>query len=534
MDSAGHELRPARVAERRPHDASRAMAVRVDGQTAFRLLALALLVVLTVWSFAAPVTQLDDAFISYRYAHNLVAGHGLVFNPGEYVEGYTNLLWTLMIAGGMALGGEGEALGHWFSVVFAAASMVATYAYTAGLLPRKLRSFALLAPVGLLASNAFVSWVTAGLETPLVIFLALVCAVAFQRGHRYTGALFCFLAFMTRPDGVLLAAAFIGWDMLARVRTAGAQQTPAWWRDLCGPAALFSALALCLEAFRVSYYGDLVPNTFYAKVGGIPLSQGLIYLRNFFVDGPALLLPGAVIAAWRLPSYRPVVPFVVLTVLYVGAIGGDVFPLGRFCVPILPFLLAGAVAAGCVVLPLKRIGGVALLAALPAFVGWTLYGPWSFWTPPDYDFVRAVPASFPHSAKRHAARIHWIFTADEDEAKHVQLARLRAYKPAPHLLALIGIGKLGYWGSEFRIIDMLGLTDRHIAHSTKTFPNTYIAPGHDRTDSDYVFSKHPDMIELPPKGSLIVRHPVIVDFWSNPRLNQSYHYVPGLAMYAHN
>ena len=37
-------------------------------------------------------TPIDDAFISYRYAENLVAGLGLVYSPGEYVEGFTNLL----------------------------------------------------------------------------------------------------------------------------------------------------------------------------------------------------------------------------------------------------------------------------------------------------------------------------------------------------------------------------------------------------------------------------------------------------------
>ena len=40
----------------------------------------------------------DDAFISFRYARNLLEGHGLVFNPGEYVEGYSNFLWTLELA----------------------------------------------------------------------------------------------------------------------------------------------------------------------------------------------------------------------------------------------------------------------------------------------------------------------------------------------------------------------------------------------------------------------------------------------------
>src|SRR5438105_12922704 len=48
--------------------------------------------------------QADDAYISYRYAWNLVHGHGLVYNPGEVVEGYTNFLWTLLAAGAIAVG----------------------------------------------------------------------------------------------------------------------------------------------------------------------------------------------------------------------------------------------------------------------------------------------------------------------------------------------------------------------------------------------------------------------------------------------
>jgi arabinofuranosyltransferase len=46
----------------------------------------------------------DDGFISFRYAQNLAEGRGLVYNAGEYVEGYTNLLWTLALAGFMRWG----------------------------------------------------------------------------------------------------------------------------------------------------------------------------------------------------------------------------------------------------------------------------------------------------------------------------------------------------------------------------------------------------------------------------------------------
>ncbi len=40
----------------------------------------------------------DDAFISFRYARNLLEGQGLVFNLCEYVAGYSNLLWVLELS----------------------------------------------------------------------------------------------------------------------------------------------------------------------------------------------------------------------------------------------------------------------------------------------------------------------------------------------------------------------------------------------------------------------------------------------------
>ncbi len=40
----------------------------------------------------------DDQMISMRYARNLASGKGLVWNPGERVEGYTNPGWTIVMA----------------------------------------------------------------------------------------------------------------------------------------------------------------------------------------------------------------------------------------------------------------------------------------------------------------------------------------------------------------------------------------------------------------------------------------------------
>ncbi len=40
----------------------------------------------------------DDPYITYRYAHNLAAGKGFVYNPGEQVLSTTTPLFTLLLA----------------------------------------------------------------------------------------------------------------------------------------------------------------------------------------------------------------------------------------------------------------------------------------------------------------------------------------------------------------------------------------------------------------------------------------------------
>lgn len=60
----------------------------------------------------------DDSFISFRYARNLAEGHGLVFNAGERVEGYTNLAWTLMLAAGARAGLDPIALSGILGILF--------------------------------------------------------------------------------------------------------------------------------------------------------------------------------------------------------------------------------------------------------------------------------------------------------------------------------------------------------------------------------------------------------------------------------
>src|SRR5512143_3483048 len=70
-------------------------------------------------------TRSDDAYISFRYARNFADGHGLVFNPGQPpVEGYSNFLWVVLLAGAARLGFEIPAAAQVLSIVLAAIALI--------------------------------------------------------------------------------------------------------------------------------------------------------------------------------------------------------------------------------------------------------------------------------------------------------------------------------------------------------------------------------------------------------------------------
>ena len=71
----------------------------------------------------------DDAFISFRYASNLLNHAELTWNVGEErpIEGYSNFLWVLMIAGAMGMGMEPVWASQALGLMFALVTLLYTY-----------------------------------------------------------------------------------------------------------------------------------------------------------------------------------------------------------------------------------------------------------------------------------------------------------------------------------------------------------------------------------------------------------------------
>src|SRR5512141_426918 len=103
----------------------------------------------------------DDAYISFVYARNAILGHGLVFNPGERVEGFTNFLWTAAM---VPLEGAGADVGR-VSMLIGALLGVACLAlvYRIGAQILGSRAVGALAALLLAVDGSFALWSVAGL-----------------------------------------------------------------------------------------------------------------------------------------------------------------------------------------------------------------------------------------------------------------------------------------------------------------------------------------------------------------------------------
>lgn len=430
----------------------------------------------------------DDAFISFRYARNLVEGHGLVFNPGEPVEGYTNFLWTLLVAGGLALGLDPVPVALGLGLAAHALTLLATARLAHRILPGPADALLAVGLVGTLPSVA--AWATGGLETSLDTALATVgLALAAGEGGRARAplaSLVAGLAVLNRPDGALLAGVVLGSLALEPPDRGGG---PGPFRR--GAALVLPAAALVLPwlAFKLRVYGTLVPNTFHAKAAGSDWGLGLAWVGLFLASSlwlvlvPVLLRALPTLVAAGPPGSGALVLYPVLRLAYLARVGGD-FMEFRLLVPALPALGVALVwlARAWAVRPLVRHGIPFLVLAGSLHHASTFaHSPLRLGRP---ETVRGLAGqevvTYPEwSGIETVAELaaHLSDPAQDWTGVGRALARLGA--PPDLRVAGTAIGALG-WESRLRILDMHGLTDPEVA---RTAPLASRRVGHRRLAS---------------------------------------------------
>jgi arabinofuranosyltransferase len=270
----------------------------------------------------------DDAYIQFRYAANLAAGHGPYFNPGEHLEGASGGLWIALIAALSATTGVSTgAVARTLSLLAAPLTTL-----VAGLTGRRLRGPEAGVTLAIIwaALPTSALYAATGLETApfaLALWLA-VWGVATERGWAaVTGGI---LIATLRPEGVLLVACAIPfWPRLPRAARLGIT------------AAATAGAAL--TAARLLLYGSPVPRSVLVK--GVTAAAGPAlggaYLGHAVLEWWPLLASVPLLARRHRDLAPALLPAGVWTAL-VALRGGDWMPGSRYLLPLLVMLVAAA------------------------------------------------------------------------------------------------------------------------------------------------------------------------------------------------
>ncbi len=427
-------------------------------------LCLLLLLEHNFWGFVQ-----DDAFISFRYARNLVDGEGLVFNPGERVEGYSNLLWTVLMAIPIGLALDPVPFSAGLGLLFSLGCLVCCHAMSRLFLADRGLAVQLLPSVLLATSTSFSLWAVSGMEMALFTLLILAGSYLFLQdlGERVPNprrtalsGLLLGLASLTRPEGPLFIALAVPTILL------GAQRRDQRVRRALAFGLSAAAILLPYYAWRLAYYGHLVPNTYYVKAAGgmYAIQHGLAYLNKLLtfnhigvLMGLALIgLPGGRNQRGKLFAFAVVLAFTG----YMVKIGGDILPMYRLYAPCLPLLclLAAAGTANVVGLANAVISRAELAGSLSRDAGYQIRGAaiWSVIVGCVFIVLSNFVTGLGHS--------EYGGVLGALERSHIAVGRLlnSTHSPGDRAVAQ-DMGAIPYYARDVRFVDVIGLTDRRVA-----------------------------------------------------------------------
>lgn len=459
----------------------------------------ALLFVLLAWQLDF---LCDDAFISFRYSRNLAEGAGLRYNLGSAtaVEGYSNFLWVLWLSVFEAIGTDPGLASRMSS----AACGLLLVIWVPALAARRLGLDALgSACVGLFLGSlpAFALWATGGLATmPTALLLFGLFAMLLGDPAKPRGlgaAAFASATILMRADGALWVAMLWTCGLLL------------WWLDGRSKAlrrallqvAVISALVLAAHlAWRLSYYGEWLPNTARIKVGvsRFRLSRGFDYVVTWWLAMPATLLVVAAALRSRMKDQLNLAlpAWVILTgsLGYALWVGGDFMPFGRFvfsATPFLALLLALCLRPGSGSSADSRdqsrprpwalaVGGLAVLLNLACCFG---HNP----------VPRAWRAPFHfrlNSEWKSELEMRAAMQARTEDWTRLGKALALATQPEQSMI-LAGIGAIGYH-SRLQILDRYGLVTPEVIEHAE--PRENASPGHDiEVPTTYFYGHDPSI-----------------------------------------
>ena len=452
----------------------------------------------------------DDAMVSMRYARNLARGEGLVWNVGgERVEGFSNPLWTVFMVPFHLFPVPASRVSLALQIcggVFFIAGLYFTKKIADEINPGSL--VPLLAVLLTALYGPLSTWSLLGMEVSALLLVtggAVSMAIRGLKTGQFSPALYVLLGVGTlvRMD---MAVAF--WAILVYMAVV---DVPNRKRHLLWGLGSYAVFMGGQTLFRLWYYGELLPNTYYLKVTGGPplliLKHGIhVFLKFVWNFNPVLF-----ILPFLLIVIRPEKPALLLAWVFAGfcayslCVGGDAWEskggANRFIstgMPLFFVLLADS---------FKRVGDALGKGAKPALGGQPAPAGRFF---PAGTFGKVALAAFVFVGLvnmnalvgLHSLR-HWLllerhpFVAGSE--RYVRMARVVNEMSTPQAtVAVVTAGIIPYF-SERPSIDLLGKNDKVVArgpmHIAPDPQLTDLRPGHMKWDYTYSLATlKPDIV----------------------------------------
>ncbi|MBN1231813.1 MAG: hypothetical protein JXA60_00465 [Candidatus Coatesbacteria bacterium] len=281
----------------------------------------------------------DDAMISMRYACNLVDSNGLVFNKGEFVEGYTNLLMILFMAvPQLFLSKSNSALFIQISGIFFCLLIAIFGRKIARQVINIKEPFLVLVFLASLLYYPLNFWSLMGMETGLLTFLlyfGISRAIQTKNQNKLDyGLIIIFvLALFTRIDIIISISMILLYRMVTN------QHKAIFYKEL----ALVILILFYRFTFSKIYYGEWLPNTYYLKMYGFTLfsriENGLLFIKPFVKSIVVLLFAAILSLIIKYTREKLLLLSVFFSgLLYQIYIGGDAWFYWRFLAPFVPLL----------------------------------------------------------------------------------------------------------------------------------------------------------------------------------------------------
>ena len=452
----------------------------------------------------------DDAFISFRYAKNLVKGWGLVFNKGERVEGYTNFLWTLIISIPVKIGWNPIIFSYIIGILFFVITLYFTYKLSNLIFDSRLLS---LLTVFLLGTNYTMScYATGGMETQMqtaiVVISYFLCLKCFTRktlknsGWMLLSILLA-ISILTRPDSVLFVLVIL--SALIFIHKGGELTTKTQLSNYLFLIIPFLLITGVYLIWKLDYYGSILPNTYYAKAAGqTSIISGLKYTGWFLTT--YWLFPFLLILLIFLKEFFSGMDIkinillftILLWTFYVIKVGGD-FMEFRFFVPILPFIFIILVR---IINKLIQSAKLKLVFILLIFFG---------------SFVHIFTFTY-HSGIESVKTLASHLTRPEENWIGVGKKLKRLFDNEDIKIAVTASGAIPYY-SNLPALDMLGLNDPHISREPHAISER---PGHQKLVSiSYLNTQNINLLIGEP---LIIENSFNINEISNKMMEEHFMY----------